>query len=80
MVEKLFVDDILVDWEYGIRLVVMKEWVENMEELVEIFGKGCDDWIECDFYGWISVIRCVLFFIFCRLFFCLLVILLFFIV
>lgn len=59
MVGKLFVDDILVDWEYGIKLVLMKEWSENKEDLVDFFGKVCDDWLEYDFCGWIGVNRCV---------------------
>lgn len=53
-------EDILVDWEYGIKLVVMKEWNEsNKEELVEFYGKVCDEWMEYDFYGWIGVNRYV---------------------
>lgn len=54
-------DDILVDWEHGIRPVVMQEWGENnKEELAEIFAKVRDDWIKRDLHGWISANRFVL--------------------
>jgi len=57
--EKLSVDDILADWEHGIKPVVMKEWNENnKEELVELFGKVRDDWMEHDLHGWIGANRC----------------------
>lgn len=53
------VDDILADWEHGIKPVVMKEWNEkNKEELVELFGKVRDDWMEHDLHGWIGANRC----------------------
>lgn len=53
--EKLSVEDILVDWEHGIKPVVMKEWNEsNKEELVELYGKVRDEWMEHDFHGWIG--------------------------
>lgn len=58
--EKLSVDDILADWEHGIKPVVMKEWGENDREvLVELFGKVRDDWIERDLHGWIKANRYV---------------------
>lgn len=58
--EKLSVEDILVDWEHGIKPVVMKEWNEsNKEELVELYGKVRDEWMEHDFHGWIGANRYV---------------------
>lgn len=57
--ERLSLEGILADWEHGIRPVVMKEWgEENKEELVELFGKVRDDWIENDIHGWIAANRC----------------------
>lgn len=68
--EKLSIDDILADWEHGIKPVVMKEWNENdKEELVELFGKVRDDWIEHDLHGWIGANRCALIIISCPCFF-----------
>ena len=57
--ERLSLEGILADWEHGIKPVVMKEWgEENKEELVELFGKVRDDWIENDIHGWIGANRC----------------------
>lgn len=53
------VDNILADWEHGIKPALMKEWSENKEELVELFGKVRDDWLENDLLGWIGANRCV---------------------
>lgn len=51
-------DSILEGWEHEIKPVVMKEWGENnKEELVELFGKVRDDWIEHDIRGWIGANR-----------------------
>ncbi|KAG0623993.1 hypothetical protein M758_3G216100 [Ceratodon purpureus] len=55
--EKLSVESILAEWEHGIKPVVMKEWNENKEELVELYGKVRDDWIEHDLHGWIGANR-----------------------
>lgn len=54
-------DDILADWEHGIKPVVTEEWKENKEELVELYGKVRDDWIKQDLHGWIGANRCAFF-------------------
>uniref|UniRef100_A0A7I4CU35 Uncharacterized protein n=1 Tax=Physcomitrium patens TaxID=3218 RepID=A0A7I4CU35_PHYPA len=54
---ELSVDDILADWEHGIKPVLMKEWSENKEDLVDLFGKVRDDWLEHDLRGWIGANR-----------------------
>ncbi|KAI5428647.1 hypothetical protein KIW84_033593 [Lathyrus oleraceus] len=35
----------------------MEEWNENKDDLIDLFGKVRDDWLEKDFTGWIQANR-----------------------
>jgi len=37
--------------------ILMDEWQEDRESLVDLFGHVRDDWIENDFSGWIGANR-----------------------
>ncbi|XP_057435668.1 uncharacterized protein LOC130728270 [Lotus japonicus] len=52
----LTVEDILENW-LKLKPVIMEEWNENREDLIELFGKVRDDWLEKDFNGWIGANR-----------------------
>ncbi|KAJ0598211.1 putative HAD superfamily protein [Helianthus annuus] len=52
----LTIEGILESWA-DIKPVIMKEWSENREELVDLFGKVRDDWMEKDLATWIGANR-----------------------
>ncbi|XP_076948678.1 uncharacterized protein LOC143621030 [Bidens hawaiensis] len=52
----LTVEGILDRWS-DIKPVIMKEWIENREELVDLFGKVRDEWMEKDLATWIGANR-----------------------
>ncbi|KAH1199763.1 hypothetical protein GmHk_18G053037 [Glycine max] len=54
--EGLKVEDILENW-FKLKPIIMEEWNENREELIDLFGKVRDDWLERDFTGWIGANR-----------------------
>lgn len=54
--EGLMVDRILENW-VKIKPVIMEEWNENRDELIDLFGKVRDNWIEKDLATWISANR-----------------------
>ncbi|XP_074272864.1 uncharacterized protein LOC141596557 [Silene latifolia] len=54
--EGLTVDGILENWA-NLKPILMKEWGENREFLVDLFGKIRDEWIETDLSTWISANR-----------------------
>ncbi|XP_014498196.1 uncharacterized protein LOC106759510 [Vigna radiata var. radiata] len=53
----LAVEDILENW-FKLKPVIMEEWNENnREDLIDLFGKVRDEWLERDFTGWIGANR-----------------------
>ncbi|KAG5008281.1 hypothetical protein JHK82_026210 [Glycine max] len=42
--EGLTVEDILENW-FKLKPIIMEEWNENREELIDLFGKVRDDWL-----------------------------------
>ncbi|KAL4557152.1 hypothetical protein LXL04_035324 [Taraxacum kok-saghyz] len=54
--EGLTIEGILENWS-KIKPVIMKEWSENREALVDLFGKVRDEWIEKDLATWIGANR-----------------------
>ncbi|XP_071717372.1 uncharacterized protein [Rutidosis leptorrhynchoides] len=52
----LTIEGILENWS-GIKPVIMEEWNENREELVDLFGKVRDEWIEKDLATWVGANR-----------------------
>lgn len=54
--EGLTIDGILENWS-KIKPVIMEEWSENREALVDLFGKVRDEWIENDLATWIGANR-----------------------
>ncbi|KAL2330285.1 hypothetical protein Fmac_017866 [Flemingia macrophylla] len=54
--EGLTVEDILESW-LKLKPIIMEEWSENREELIELFGKVRDEWLESDFAGWMGANR-----------------------
>ncbi|XP_020219429.1 uncharacterized protein LOC109802460 isoform X1 [Cajanus cajan] len=54
--EGLTVDDILESW-LKLKPIIMEEWSENREELIDLFGKVRDEWLETDFTGWMGANR-----------------------
>ncbi|XP_004492759.1 uncharacterized protein [Cicer arietinum] len=54
--EGLIVEGILENW-LKLKPIVMEEWNENRDELIDLFGKVRDDWLEKDFTGWIEANR-----------------------
>ncbi|XP_031392441.1 uncharacterized protein LOC116204475 [Punica granatum] len=54
--EGLTVDGILENW-VKIKPVILEEWGENREALIDLFGKVRDDWIEKDLATWIGANR-----------------------
>nr|ACJ84457.1 unknown [Medicago truncatula]AFK49628.1 unknown [Medicago truncatula] len=51
--EGLTVEGVLEDW-FKLKPIVMEEWNENRDDLIDLFGKVRDDWLENDFAGWIQ--------------------------
>ncbi|KAL3622139.1 hypothetical protein CASFOL_033550 [Castilleja foliolosa] len=51
--EGLTVDGILENWT-NIKPVIMAEWDENRDELIDLFGKVRDEWIDNDLATWIE--------------------------
>ncbi|OIW01967.1 hypothetical protein TanjilG_11541 [Lupinus angustifolius] len=54
--EGLTVEGILENW-FKLKPIVMKEWDEDKDELIDLFGKVRDEWLKTDFAGWISANR-----------------------
>ncbi|KAH9618555.1 hypothetical protein KSS87_019779 [Heliosperma pusillum] len=54
--EGLTVDGILENWS-KLKPIIMEEWGENREFLVDLFGKVRDEWIETDLSTWIGANR-----------------------
>lgn len=56
VVPGLTVERILENWS-KLKPVILTEWGESSEELVELFGKVRDEWLEHDLSGWIGANR-----------------------
>lgn len=57
----LTVDAILENW-LKLKPVIMEEWDEERDSLVDLFGRVRDEWMENDLSGWIGANRyCVYF-------------------
>ncbi|KAK3028776.1 hypothetical protein RJ639_037997 [Escallonia herrerae] len=54
--EGLTVEGVLENWS-KLKPVIMEEWDENKEALVDLFGKVRDEWMEQDFAAWIGANR-----------------------
>lgn len=54
--EGLSVDDILENWSQ-IKPVIMGEWGEDKDFLVDLFGKIRDEWMDSDLTTWIGANR-----------------------
>lgn len=54
--EGLTIDGILENWS-KIKPVIMEEWAENREMLVDLFGKVRDEWMDRDLGTWIAANR-----------------------
>ena len=54
--EGLTVDDILENWP-KLKPVIMEEWAENRDPLIDLFGKVRDEWLEKDLPTWIGANR-----------------------
>ncbi|KAG6749525.1 hypothetical protein POTOM_046577 [Populus tomentosa] len=54
--EGLTVDGILENWS-KIKPVIMEEWAENRDALIELFGKVRDEWMDNDLATWIGANR-----------------------
>ncbi|KAL5981438.1 hypothetical protein ACLOJK_015499 [Asimina triloba] len=52
----LTIDGILENWS-KIKPIIMEEWNENRDALVDLFGKVRDEWIEKDLSSWIGANR-----------------------
>eukprot|EP00268_Persea_americana_P053638 TRINITY_DN6091_c1_g2_i1.p1 TRINITY_DN6091_c1_g2~~TRINITY_DN6091_c1_g2_i1.p1 ORF type:complete len:190 (-),score=29.61 TRINITY_DN6091_c1_g2_i1:518-1087(-) len=52
----LTVEGILENWS-KLKPVIMVEWNENRDALIDLFGKVRDEWIDNDLSGWISANR-----------------------
>ncbi|XP_066393805.1 uncharacterized protein [Miscanthus floridulus] len=52
----LSIQEILENW-LKLKPILMDEWQEDRESLVNLFGHVRDDWIENDFSGWIGANR-----------------------
>lgn len=49
-------EGILENWS-KLKPIIMVEWGENREALVDLFGKVRDEWLEKDFATWIGANR-----------------------
>ncbi|KAF9668974.1 hypothetical protein SADUNF_Sadunf14G0059300 [Salix dunnii] len=54
--EGLTVDGILENWS-KLKPVIMEEWAENRDALIELFGKVRDEWMDNDMATWIGANR-----------------------
>ncbi|PWA77865.1 hypothetical protein CTI12_AA221520 [Artemisia annua] len=54
--EGLTVEGILDNW-FNIKPVIMEAWSENRDELVDLFGKVRDEWMEKDLATWVGANR-----------------------
>ncbi|KAL1155672.1 hypothetical protein V6Z11_A08G040200 [Gossypium hirsutum] len=54
--EGLTVEDILENWS-KIKPVIMEEWDENRDALIDLFGKVRDEWMDNDLATWIGANR-----------------------
>ncbi|MBA0708571.1 hypothetical protein Golax_023677 [Gossypium laxum] len=54
--EGLTVEDILENWS-KIKAVIMEEWDENRDALIDLFGKVRDEWMDNDLATWIGANR-----------------------
>ncbi|XP_059457842.1 uncharacterized protein LOC132187520 isoform X1 [Corylus avellana] len=54
--EGLTVDGILENWS-NLKPVIMEEWAENRDPLIDLFGKVRDEWLEKDLPTWIGANR-----------------------
>ena len=54
--EGLTVEGILGNWS-KLKPIIMEEWGENREVLVDLFGKVRDEWMEKDLVTWIGANR-----------------------
>ncbi|KAG8485120.1 hypothetical protein CXB51_021672 [Gossypium anomalum] len=54
--EGLTVEDILENWS-KIKPVIMEEWDENRDALIDLFGKVRDEWMDNDIATWIGANR-----------------------
>ncbi|KAI3741317.1 hypothetical protein L1987_58989 [Smallanthus sonchifolius] len=52
----LTIEGIMENWS-NIKPVIMEEWNENRDELIDLFGKVRDDWLENDLATWIGANR-----------------------
>ncbi|XP_022679496.1 uncharacterized protein LOC101754934 isoform X2 [Setaria italica] len=52
----LSIQEILENW-LKLKPILMDEWQEDRESLVDLFGRVRDDWIENDLSGWIGANR-----------------------
>lgn len=52
----LTADEILENWS-KLKPVIMKEWDENKDDLIDLFGKVRDEWIDNDLSSWIGANR-----------------------
>eukprot|EP00262_Sarcandra_glabra_P010092 TRINITY_DN24985_c0_g1_i1.p1 TRINITY_DN24985_c0_g1~~TRINITY_DN24985_c0_g1_i1.p1 ORF type:complete len:269 (+),score=61.22 TRINITY_DN24985_c0_g1_i1:63-869(+) len=52
----LTIEEILENWS-KLKPVIMEEWDEEKDALVDLFGKVRDEWIEKDLPGWIGANR-----------------------
>ncbi|PSS26322.1 M cell-type agglutination protein like [Actinidia chinensis var. chinensis] len=55
--EGLMVEGILENWS-TIKPVIMEEWDENRDALIDLFGKVRDEWMDNDLATWIGANRC----------------------
>nr|KYP64217.1 hypothetical protein KK1_018808 [Cajanus cajan] len=55
-VEGLTVEGILENWS-KLKPIIMEEWGENRDALIDLFGKVRDEWLEKDFATWIGANR-----------------------
>ncbi|XP_020218942.1 uncharacterized protein LOC109802131 [Cajanus cajan] len=54
--EGLTVEGILENWS-KLKPIIMEEWGENRDALIDLFGKVRDEWLEKDFATWIGANR-----------------------
>ncbi|XP_027188834.1 uncharacterized protein [Cicer arietinum] len=54
--EGLAVEGILENWS-KLKPIIMEEWGENKDALIDLFGKVRDEWLEQDFAAWIGANR-----------------------
>ncbi|CAI9764853.1 unnamed protein product [Fraxinus pennsylvanica] len=54
--EGLTIEEILENW-FKIKPVIMEEWGENRDALIDLFGKIRDEWMDNDLATWIDANR-----------------------